>query len=101
SVTRLSGAALQSDRAPKLFPVMAVLIGDAAVLGEELVRDLEHRDHDAAFGRRRRVAAAGLAPYELAGTDGQALGRAFLVDQLAGDDVCLLDHDVLMVGQNR
>src|SRR5690242_16664230 len=43
--TPLSGAALQSDLAPELFPVVAVLIGDAAVLGEELVRDLEHRDH--------------------------------------------------------
>src|SRR6187402_3760632 len=71
----VSGAALQSDRAPQLFPVVTVLVGDATVLGEELVRDLEHRDHDAAFGRRRRVAAAGLAPHELAGADGQALGR--------------------------
>ena len=53
--------------APDLVPVAAVLVGDAAVLGEELVRDLEHRDHQPALRRPGGVAAARLAPDELAG----------------------------------
>jgi len=46
------------------------------------------------------VAAAGLAPDELAGTDTEALGRARLVDQRAFEDIGLLDLDVLVVGEN-
>ena len=46
------------------------------------------------------MAAAGLAPDELAGTHGQPLGRAFLVDQFARDHVGLLDQHMLVVGQH-
>src|SRR4051795_984721 len=75
---------------PDLLPVATVLVGDAAVAVEELVRDLEHCDHDAALGRPGDMAAAWFAPHELAGADRQAFGRAFLVDQLSGDHIGLL-----------
>jgi hypothetical protein len=43
------------------------------------------------------MAAAGLAPDELAGTDGKPLRRAFLVDELTLKNIGLLDLDVLVV----
>src|SRR5262249_55789381 len=46
------------------------------------------------------VAAAGLAPDELALSDLEALDRALLVDQPAFEHVGLLDLDVLVVGQH-
>src|SRR5215472_17409941 len=45
--------------------------------------------------------AAGLAPDEFSGTDGEPVRRAFLVDELALEDIGLLDLDVLMIGQRR
>src|SRR2546423_8136014 len=77
--------ASQPDLPPDLVPITTVLVGHAAIFRMEFVRDLEHRNHQPAFGRGGGVATAGLAPHELAGADGEALGRAFLVDQLAGD----------------
>jgi len=51
-----------------------------------------------AVGAPGEVAAARLAPDELAGLAFHALRWAFLVDQRAFEHVGLLDSDVLMVG---
>jgi hypothetical protein len=45
------------------------------------------------------MAAAGLAPDEFARTDSEPLRRAFLVDELAFENVGLLDLDVLVIRQ--
>src|SRR6266851_2230401 len=86
---------------PGLVPVLARGIDDAAVGLEELVGDLEDRKHQPALGTPRDVAAAWLAPDEFAGLGLDALCRAFLVDEVALQNVGLLDMDVLVVGQHR
>src|SRR5450432_4352674 len=83
---------------PGLVPVLAGGIDDAAVGLEELVGDLEDRKHQPALGTPRDVATARLAPDEFAGPGLDALCRAFLVDQVALENVGLLDMDVLVVG---
>src|SRR6202162_5641859 len=86
---------------PGLVPVLARGIDDAAVGLEELVGDLEDREHQSALRTPCDVAAALLAPDEFAGLALDALGRAFLVDQAALENVGLFDVDVLVVGQHR
>src|SRR5216684_4498851 len=86
---------------PGLVPVLARGIDDAAVGLEELVGNLEDREHQPALGTPRDVAAAWLAPDEFAGLGLDALCRAFLVDEVALQNVGLLDMDVLVVGQHR
>ena len=54
---------------PHALPVLAIGIGDAAVALEELVWELEHREHHAALGRPGDVPAPRRAPHELAGAD--------------------------------
>src|ERR1700734_1327968 len=79
---------------PKCIPVGAGNVGHPAVLFEKLVGHLKHGKHKPALGRAGDVAAAGLAPDELAGTDAQALGRTFLIDQPALEHISLLDLDM-------
>src|SRR4030088_832297 len=67
--------------APGLVPVLARGIDDATVGLEELVGDLEDRQHQPALGTPGDVAAALLAPDEFAGLAFDALRRAFLVDK--------------------
>src|ERR1700688_4273343 len=86
---------------PGLLPVLARGIDGAAVGLEELVGDLEDREHQPALRAPRDVAAALLAPDEFAGPGLDALRRALLVDQAAFKNVGLLDIDVLVVGQYR
>src|SRR5258705_2990893 len=86
---------------PGLVPVLARGIDDAAVGFEELVGDLEDREHQPALRTPCDVAATLFAPDEFAGLAFDALGRAFLVDQAALENVSLLDVDVLVVGQHR
>src|ERR1700694_5199538 len=86
---------------PGLVPVLARGIDDTAVGLEELVGDLEDREHQPALGTPCDVAAARLAPDEFAGPGLDALGRTFFVDQMALDNVGLLDIDMLVVGQHR
>src|SRR3989442_15225140 len=57
------------DVAPEAVPIRPAEIGDAAVALVELVGDLEHGEHQPALGRAGDVAAAGLAPDELARLD--------------------------------
>src|SRR5580698_71392 len=76
---------------PKFVPIGAGNVRHAAVLLKEFIWHLKHGEHESAFGRPGDVASAGLAPDEFAGSDGQAFRRAFLVDQLAFEDVGLLD----------
>src|SRR3954453_21179392 len=87
--------------APGLVPILAGGVNDAAVGLEELVGDLEDREHQAAFGTPCDVTAALFAPDEFAGLAFDALCRAFLVDQAAFEHVSLLDVDMLVVGQYR
>src|SRR5216683_7478547 len=86
---------------PSLVPVLTRGIDDAAVGLEELVGDLEDREHQPAFRTPCDVAAALLAPDEFAGLGLDALCRAFLVDETALKNVGLLEVDVLVVGQQR
>src|SRR6266702_2135838 len=86
---------------PGLVPVLARGIDDAAVGLEELVGDLEDREHQPALRTPGNVAAALFAPDKFAGLALDALGRAFLVDQAALKNVGLFDVDVLVVGQHR
>ena len=76
-------------------------VGDAAVLLVEFVRNLEHRQHQAAFGRPGDMPAARLAPDEFARRDLEAGGRTLLVHELAFQHEGLLDLDMLVVGQDR
>src|SRR5260370_11292390 len=76
-----------------LVPVLAGGIDDAAVGLEELVGDLENREHQPAFRTPCDVAAARLAPDKFAGPGLDALRRAFLVDKTALKNVGLLDVD--------
>src|SRR4051794_29905537 len=87
--------------APGFVPVLSGGIDDAAVGLEELVGDLEYREHQAAFGTPCDVTAALFAPDEFAGLAFDAFGRTFLVDEAALEHVSLLDVDVLVVGQHR
>src|SRR3954470_16618512 len=91
---RRSREALAPERAaPGLFPVVAELVGLAAVGLGELVRDLEDGEHQAAFGTRPGlVLAAGRAPDELAG-----LAFALAADEAAFEHIGLLDQHVLGV----
>src|SRR5216684_5143161 len=89
------------DRAPNLGPIVAGDISHAAVALEELVGDLEDREHEAALRAPSRVAAAGGTPDEIALGYCEAGVRTFAVHQLAFEHVGLLDLDVLMVGQHR
>src|ERR1700741_22654 len=75
--------------APDAVPVLAGGVGDAAVGLEETVGHLEHGEHQPALGTPGDVAAAGLAPYELARADLEAGGRPFLVDQAAFEHIGL------------
>src|SRR3984885_6601112 len=85
---------------PGLVPVFAVGVDDAAVGLEELVGDLEDREHQPALGTPGNVGPAGLAPDVFAGSGFDALRGAFLVDEAALENVGLLDVDVLVVGQH-
>jgi hypothetical protein len=87
--------------APGLVPDFSGRVGDAAVGLVELVRHLEDREHQPALRAPRDVAAADLAPDELAGLGLDARGRTFLVNETAFEHVGLLDVDVLVVGQHR
>src|SRR5690242_3862124 len=91
-----SGSAL-AGVAPGFVPVLAGGVDDAAVGLEELVGDLEDREHQPAFGTPCDVAAALFAPDEFAGLAFDALCRAFLVDEAAFEHVGLLDVDMLVV----
>src|SRR3977135_1049348 len=86
---------------PGLVPILARGIDDAAVGLEELVGDLEDREHQSALRTPRDVPAALVAPDEFAGLAFDALRRAFLVDEAALENVGLLDMDVLVVRQHR
>src|SRR5690348_5108152 len=86
---------LAHHRAPHALPILAVRICHPPVALEELVGDLEHRQHQAAVRAPGDVAASGLAPDELALLDLEALGRTLLVDQAALQPVGLLDLHVL------
>ena len=86
---------------PGFVPILARGVDNAAVGLEELVGDLENREHQPAFGTPCDVAAALLAPDEFAGLGLDALCWAFLVDEAALKNVGLLDIDVLVVGQHR
>src|SRR6202023_472877 len=68
---------------------------------QELVGDLEDREHQPALRTPCDVAAALLAPDEFAGLALDALCRAFLVDEATLKNVGLLDVDMLVVGQHR
>src|SRR3954463_3055679 len=93
---RLRRALALSRMAPGLVPVLARGVDDASVGLEELVGDLEDREHQAAFGTPCDVTAAVFAPDEFAGLAFDAFGRTFLVDEAALKHVSLLDVDVLM-----
>src|ERR1700750_3445576 len=80
--------------APGLVPILTIGIDDAAVGLEELVRDLEDREHQAAFRTPGDMAAVRLAPDEFTGLAHDPLGRTFLVDQRALKHIGLLDIDV-------
>src|SRR5438093_6482210 len=86
---------------PGRVPILARGIDDAAVGLEELVRHLEDREHQPAFGTPGDMAAALLAPDEFAGLAFDALRRPLLVDERAFEHVGLFDVDVLVVGQHR
>src|SRR3954453_6421087 len=86
--------------APGLVPILAGGVNDAAVGLEELVGDLEDREHQAAFGTPCDVTAALFAPNEFTGLAFDAFGRTFLVDEAALEHVSLLDVDVFMLGQH-
>src|SRR5687768_4173435 len=79
-------------------PILAGGVADATVGFEELVRDLEDREHQPALRTPGDMAAALLAPDEFAGLAFDALRRAFLVDKRAFEHVGLLDIDVLVIG---
>src|SRR5467141_1689983 len=81
---------------PGLVPVLARGIDDAAVGFEELVGNLEDREHQPALRTPGDVAAALFAPDKFAGLALDAPGRAFLVDQAALEDMGLFDVDVLV-----
>src|SRR6266568_6530534 len=86
---------------PGFVPVLARGIDDAAVGLEELVGDLEDREHQPALRTPCDVAAALFAPDEFAGLGLDSLRRAFLVDEAALKNVGLLDVDMFVVGQHR
>src|SRR5258707_13703896 len=86
---------------PGLVPVLARGVDDAAVGFEELVGDLEDREHQPALRTPCDMAAALFAPDEFAGLALDALGRAFLVDQAAVKNVGLFDVDLLVVELHR
>src|SRR5258708_36102255 len=71
---------------PGLVPVLARGIDDAAVGLEELVGDLEDREHQPTFRTPCDVAAARLAPDEFARPGLDALRRALLFDNAAVED---------------
>src|SRR5439155_483666 len=84
-------------RAPGLLSVLAEEIGLAPVGLIELVRDLEHGEHQAALRPGPGlVPAAGGAPDEFAG-----LAHAFAADQAALEHVGLLDPHMLVVRPPR
>src|SRR5215470_12517746 len=74
-----SERALVLGVAPDAVPVGAARVGDAAVLLEELVRHLEHGEHQPALGTPGDVAAARLAPHVFARADLEPGRRAFLI----------------------
>src|SRR5215203_5531716 len=73
----LRGCALGHDVAPLLAPVVADQVHHLAAVLEELVGHLEHGDHQSAFRRPRRMAAARGAVDEFAGPHFEALLRSF------------------------
>src|SRR5262245_8199722 len=94
---RPSTPAESSVGAPYLVPVAPEEIGDAAVLLEELIRDLEHREEQATLraGPCLMPAARG-TPHEL-----PCVALTFGADQAAFEHVGLLDSHVLVVGKAR
>ena len=66
---------------PRRVPIVAGGVDDAPVGLEELVRHLEDREHQPAFGAPGDMAAAFFPPDEFAGLAFDALRRAFLVDE--------------------
>src|SRR5262249_34942762 len=87
-LTEETGLLLQGV-APDAVPVLAGGVGDAAVGLEELVGHLEDGEHQSALGTPGDVAAARLAPHELARPDLQPGGGPFLVHQLSFEHVGL------------
>src|SRR4051794_20439985 len=69
--------------APGFVPVLPRCVDHSAVGFEELVGDLEDREHQPALRTPRGMAAALFAPDEFAGLAFDAFRRAFLVDQAA------------------
>src|SRR2546430_13401530 len=76
---------------PGFVPILARGVDDAAVGLKELVRHLEDREHQPAFGTPGDMAATLLPPDEFAGLAFYALRRTFLVDERAFQHVGLLD----------
>src|SRR5258708_4561820 len=97
---RISARALllpPENAAPGLFPIVAEKIDDAPVGLEELVRRLEHGEHQPALrARPGLVAAARRAPDEVA-----RLAFALAADEAAFEHVGLLDQHVLVIRQPR
>src|SRR5262249_39427052 len=85
---------------PHALPLIARHVGYAPVAIEEFVGYLEDRKHQPALRAPGHMTTADLAPHELAGTDLEPGGGAFLVDELALDHPGLLDLHVLMIGQH-
>src|SRR5690242_4371295 len=87
--------------APGLVPILAGCIDDPPVGLEKFVGDLKNREHQPAFRTPGDVTATGLTPDELAGSRLDPFRWTFLVDQMAFEDIGLLDIDVLVVRQHR
>src|SRR6185503_15996011 len=84
---RCSEKIVSSHAPPGFLPVFATEVGDAPIALEELVRNLEHGEEQAAFRPGPRlVAAPRRAPDELPG-----LADSFPAMQFALQDVGLLD----------
>src|SRR5882724_1830673 len=86
---------------PGLVPVLACGIDDAPVSLEELVGHLEDRKDQRAAWAPRDMAAARLAPDELARAAFHVFRRTFLVDQASLEHIALFDVDMLVVRQHR
>src|ERR1700722_12022529 len=92
----ITGSVLE-NMTPERVPFGPGNIGDPTVALVKFVRHLEHGEHQTALGRAGDMAAAGLAPNELARTHAQTFRWTILVDQPAFEDLGLLDLDVLVV----
>src|SRR5262249_46451422 len=86
---------------PQLIPIFPAEIGHTAIALVELVGNLKHCEHQPALGRPGDVTAAWFAPDKFTRIHFESRRQPFLVDQIALEDVGLLDPDVLMIGQDR